>query len=78
MRNESHIFCLLEQKFLCDRGSLDQSKIQSFRVEHEICQEYIEFFLSDEIAGPDGPLAEYGLVSDSELVATQEMVAEIN
>jgi len=39
-------------------------------------KEYIEFFVSDEIAGPDGPLAEYGLVSDPELSATQEMVAE--
>lgn len=38
-------------------------------------REYIEFFVSDEIAGPDGPLAEYGLVSDPELEATQEMVA---
>ena len=38
-------------------------------------QEYIEFFVSDDIAGPDGPLAEYGLVSDPELAATQEMVA---
>jgi len=38
-------------------------------------QEYIEFFLSDEIAGPDGPLAAYGLVSDPELAKTQEMVA---
>jgi phosphate transport system substrate-binding protein len=37
-------------------------------------QEYIEFFLSDEIAGPDGPLAAYGLVSDPELAKTQEMV----
>jgi phosphate transport system substrate-binding protein len=37
-------------------------------------QEYIEFFVSDDIAGPDGPLAEYGLVSDPELAATQEMV----
>jgi phosphate transport system substrate-binding protein len=39
-------------------------------------REYIEFFVSDEIAGPDGPLAEYGLVSDPELAATQDMVAE--
>ena len=39
-------------------------------------KEYIEFFVSDEIAGPDGPLAEYGLVSDPELEATQDMVAE--
>ena len=38
-------------------------------------REYIEFFVSDEIAGPDGPLAEYGLVSDPELEKTQEMVA---
>ena len=38
-------------------------------------REYIEFFISDEIAGPDGPLAEYGLVSDPELAATQAMVA---
>ena len=37
-------------------------------------QEYIEFFVSDEIAGPDGPLAAYGLVSDHELAKTQEMV----
>jgi phosphate transport system substrate-binding protein len=37
-------------------------------------QEYVEFFVSDEIAGPDGPLAEYGLVSDPELAKTQEMV----
>ena len=39
-------------------------------------KEYAEFFISDEIAGPDGPLAQYGLVSDPELSATQEMVAE--
>jgi phosphate transport system substrate-binding protein len=39
-------------------------------------KEYIEFFVSDEIAGPDGPLAEYGLVSDPELAKTQAMVAE--
>ena len=38
-------------------------------------REYVEFFVSDEIAGPDGPLAEYGLVSDPKLEATQEMVA---
>ena len=38
-------------------------------------QEYIEFFVSDDIAGPGGPLAEYGLVPDPELAATQEMVA---
>jgi phosphate transport system substrate-binding protein len=38
-------------------------------------KEYVEFFMSDDIAGPDGPLAEYGLVSDPELAATQEAVA---
>jgi len=38
-------------------------------------KEYAEFFVSDEIAGPDGPLAEYGLVSDPELTATQDGVA---
>ena len=38
-------------------------------------KEYAEFFVSDEIAGPDGPLSEYGLVSDPELAATQEAVA---
>lgn len=38
-------------------------------------KEYIEFFVSDMVAGPDGPLAAYGLVSDPELAATQEMVA---
>jgi len=27
------------------------------------------------MAGPDGPLAAYGLVSDPELAKTQEMVA---
>ena len=38
-------------------------------------QEYIEFFVSDDMAGPDGPLAAYGLVPDPELAKTQEMVA---
>ena len=38
-------------------------------------KEYAEFFVSDEIAGPDGPLAQYGLVSDPELAKTQEVVA---
>jgi phosphate transport system substrate-binding protein len=38
-------------------------------------KEYIEFFVSDDMAGPDGPLADYGLVSDPELAATQEAVA---
>lgn len=38
-------------------------------------EEYVNFFVSDDMAGPDGPLAEYGLVSDPELAATQAMVA---
>ena len=39
-------------------------------------KEFAEFFISDEIAGPGGPLANYGLVSDPELVKTQQMVAD--
>ncbi len=39
-------------------------------------KEYAEFFVADEVAGPDGPLAEYGLVSDPELEATQTIVAD--
>ncbi|MGR3435599.1 MAG: substrate-binding domain-containing protein [Shimia sp.] len=39
-------------------------------------KEYASFFVSDEIAGPDGPLAAYGLVSDPELAATQQMIAD--
>ncbi|WP_343078962.1 substrate-binding domain-containing protein [Ostreiculturibacter nitratireducens] len=39
-------------------------------------KEYAEFFVSDDIAGPDGPLSEYGLVSDPELADTQSMVAD--
>lgn len=38
-------------------------------------KEYVEFFVSDDMAGPNGPLAQYGLVSDPELAATQGMVA---
>lgn len=38
-------------------------------------KEFAEFFVADEIAGPDGPLAQYGLVSDPELAQTQETVA---
>ena len=36
--------------------------------------EYVQFFVSDQIAGPDGPLVEYGLVADPELAETQEKV----
>jgi phosphate transport system substrate-binding protein len=39
-------------------------------------KEYAEFFISDEMAGPDGPLAAYGLVSDPELAETQAAVAD--
>lgn len=38
-------------------------------------KEYAEFFISDEVAGADGPLSEYGLVADPELTETQEAVA---
>ncbi|MEM7694918.1 MAG: substrate-binding domain-containing protein [Pseudomonadota bacterium] len=37
-------------------------------------KEYAQFFVSDEIAGGEGPLSAYGLVSDPELSATQEAV----
>ena len=39
-------------------------------------KEYAEFFVSDDMAGPDGPLAQYGLVSDPELAKTQALVAD--
>lgn len=39
-------------------------------------KEFAEFFVSDDMAGPDGPLAEYGLVSDPELADTQAAVAD--
>ena len=38
-------------------------------------KDYAQFFVADELAGPDGPLAAYGLVSDPELAATQDTVA---
>ncbi len=38
-------------------------------------KEFAEFFISDDMAGPDGPLAEYGLVSDPELATVQDTVA---
>jgi phosphate transport system substrate-binding protein len=38
-------------------------------------KEYVEFFVSDEMAGPGGALADYGLVPDPELAATQAAVA---
>ena len=38
-------------------------------------QEFASFFVADEVAGPSGPLASYGLVSDPELAETQAVVA---
>lgn len=40
-------------------------------------KEYVEFFVSDDMAGPDGALAQYGLVPDPELAATQAMVSAL-
>ncbi|MFD1910890.1 substrate-binding domain-containing protein [Halodurantibacterium flavum] len=37
-------------------------------------KEFAQFFVSDDMAGPNGPLAQYGLVSDPELAATQAAV----
>ncbi len=39
-------------------------------------KEYAQFFVADQLAGPSGPLANYGLVSDPELAKTQMMVAD--
>ena len=39
-------------------------------------KEYAEFFVSDDIAGPGGPLSDYGLVPDPELAATQATVSD--
>jgi phosphate transport system substrate-binding protein len=38
-------------------------------------QEYVEFFVSDDIAGEFGPLVAYGLVPDPALATTQETIA---
>ena len=38
-------------------------------------KEFAEFFVSNEIAGPSGPLAAYGLVADPALDETQAMVS---
>jgi phosphate transport system substrate-binding protein len=38
-------------------------------------KEYASFFVSDDIAGPFGPLAAYGLVADPELAEVQATVA---
>ena len=34
-------------------------------------QEYLDFFVSDDMVGPEGKLIEYGLVSDPALAQTQ-------
>ena len=39
-------------------------------------KKFAEFFVSDDVAGPEGPLAEYGLVSDPDLAAVQQVVDE--
>ncbi len=39
-------------------------------------KEYAQFFVADELAGPSGPLANYGLVSDPELAKTQKAIAD--
>jgi phosphate transport system substrate-binding protein len=39
--------------------------------------EYIEFFMSDDIAGPGGPLAQYGLVPDPQLAETQAIISSL-
>ena len=38
-------------------------------------KEFAEFFISDAVAGPSGPLSAYGLVSDPELSDTQSAVS---
>ena len=38
-------------------------------------REYVAFFVSDDMAGPEGALVQYGLVPDPELTKTQEMVS---
>lgn len=38
-------------------------------------KEYIEFFVSEDMVGPEGALTAYGLVPDPELAATQAAVA---
>ncbi|MFK7752815.1 MAG: substrate-binding domain-containing protein [Sedimentitalea sp.] len=39
-------------------------------------KDFAEFFVLDDVAGPDGPLAEYGLVADPELSETQAIVSD--
>ena len=37
-------------------------------------KEYLQFFMSDDMVGPDGALVEYGLVSDPDLAKTQAAI----
>ncbi len=39
-------------------------------------KDFVEFFVSDDMAGPGGPLADYGLVPDPALAEIQAAVAE--
>ncbi|WP_210528613.1 substrate-binding domain-containing protein [Rubellimicrobium arenae] len=39
-------------------------------------KEFAEFFVSDDLAGEGGPLADYGLVADPELATTQQIVTD--
>lgn len=39
-------------------------------------KEFVEFFVSDDVAGPGGPFADYGLVPDPQLPDVQAAVAE--
>jgi len=39
--------------------------------------EFITFFMSDDIAGPGGPLDQYGLVPDPALAETQALIASL-
>ncbi|PZX17560.1 phosphate ABC transporter substrate-binding protein (PhoT family) [Palleronia aestuarii] len=38
-------------------------------------KEYAEFFVNDQVAGPGGPLSDYGLVPDPELAETQQKLS---
>jgi len=40
-------------------------------------KEYAQFFMLDEVAGPKGPLAQYGLVSDPDIANTQKKLNEL-
>ena len=39
-------------------------------------KEYTQFFMSDDVAGPYGPLAQYGLVSDPDIAETQKKLSK--